>query len=349
MKQILLFFLILTGFGVSPRIHAQSSDFPSVTVSNIRKAFHNGEHNAFTDLIRFQDRFFLTFRSCPDGHGVNESASVIVLSSTDANQWNQVYQFSVPNRDTRDPHFLIFKERLFIYTGTWYDAPSGQFDLNQHLGYGVWSDDGIQWAAPTILEGTFGHYVWKAATFGNKAYLCGRRKTNFAVGPKGEGREVESAMLESDDGIHWRHRSLFQEVAGDETVFLFEPDGSIMAIGRRGSKAAQLCLTSPPYKEWQRTDLDRYIGGPLLTRWGTHFVVGGRKFTENRGAKTSMCWFKDGQLIEFAEPPSGGDNSYPGFVALSDEKALMSWYSSHEKNQDGETITAIYLADLTTN
>jgi hypothetical protein len=348
MKQILFIFAVfsITGFSFNSRAFADQADLPSVKVSNIRRVFHNGEHNAFTDLIRFKDQFFLTFRSCPDGHGVNDSASIIVLSSSDSKRWNQIHQFSVPNRDTRDPHFLVFKERLFIYTGTWYDDPSGQFDLNQHLGYGVWSEDGIHWATPTVLEGTFGHYVWKAATFGNKAYLCGRRKANFAVGPKGEGKAVESAMLVSDDGITWKHHSLFQEVSGDETVFLFEPDGAIIAIGRRGSQAAQLCLTSPPYTEWQRSDLDRYIGGPLLTRWGPHLVVGGRKFTENRGAKTSMCWFKDEQLIEFAELPSGGDNSYPGFVALSDKRALMSWYSSHEKTQDGKTITAIYLADL---
>ena len=31
-----------------------------------------------------------------------------------------------------------------------------------------------------------------------KAYLCGRRKIGFAEGPRGEGREVESLMLESE-------------------------------------------------------------------------------------------------------------------------------------------------------
>jgi hypothetical protein len=47
-----------------------------------------------------------------------------------------------------------------------------------------------------------------------------------------------------------------------------------------------------------------------------------------------------------AELPSGGDSSYPGFVELSPNRAVMSWYSSHEKDADGKTITAIYMADL---
>ena len=109
---------------------------------------------------------------------------------------------------------------------------------------------------------------------------------------------------------------------------------------------AQILRSAPPYTSWDRRDLDRYIGGPLLTRWGDRWVVGGRHNTANRGPKTSMCWLVGDELREFAELPSGGDNSYPGFVELSPTRAVMSWYSSHEKNGAGETITAIYLADL---
>ena len=54
----------------------------------------------------------------------------------------------------------------------------------------------------------------------------------------------------------------------------------------------------------------------------------------------------DDQLHDVAELPSGGDNSYPGFVQLSPTRALLSWYSSHERDEQGQPITAIYLADL---
>jgi hypothetical protein len=157
---------------------------------------------------------------------------------------------------------------------------------------------------------------------------------------------VESAMLESDDGLIWRTRALFQETHGDETAFQFEADGSIIAIGRRGRDKAQLLRSNPPYTQWQRKELDRYIGGPLLTRWGGRYVVGGRKNTDDGGPKTSMCWLLNDRLHEFAELPSGGDNSYPGFVELSPRRAVVSWYSSHEKTSDGKVITAIYMADL---
>jgi hypothetical protein len=140
---------------------------------------------------------------------------------------------------------------------------------------------------------------------------------------------------------------VFQETFGDETAFLFEADGSIVGIGRRGGgKKAELLRSRRPYTEWQRTSLDRAIGGPLLAKWGQRYLVGGRHTTQDRGPKTSLCWLVGERLAEFAEFESGGDNSYPGFVELSPTRALVSYYSSHERDAAGQPITAIYLAEL---
>lgn len=328
---------------------AGAGDLPEVKVTNVRQVFDNGEHNAFTDLVRWQDAYWLTFRSCPDGHMVHPTSSIIVLTSADTRDWKQVHRFSVPKRDTRDPHFLVFKDQLFVYTGTWYSGdttlPRDEYDLNKHLGYAAWTGDGVTWKGPRQLEGTYGHYIWRAAAHDGTAYLCGRRNKGHAQ-VWGERELVQSAMLESDDGLVWRFRTLFQETHGDETAFAFSEDGSITAIGRRGSANAQLITSEPPYTEWTRRELSEYIGGPLLTRWGARWVVGGRRKTPE-GSRTVLYWLVDGELRPFAQLPSGGDTSYPGFVAFNDNSAAVSWYSSHEKDAGGDAITAIYMADLT--
>jgi hypothetical protein len=333
--------------------HAQARP-AQVTVSSVRRIFHNGEHNAFTDLCRFQGQLFLTFRSCPDGHMVHPTASTIVLRSADGETWEQVHRFRVSQRDTRDPHFLVFRDKLFVYTGTWYSGettiPPEEYDLNKHLGYAAWTADGTTWQGPIMLEGTFGHYIWRAATFADKAYLCGRRKPGFEVTARGEGEAVESLMLESDDGLVWRKCAVFQETAGDETAFLFEAGGGVLGVGRHGGgKEAQLLRSRPPFTAWERRSLEYSIGGPLLTKWNDHYLVGGRKTTSDRGPKTTLWWLSDDRLTECAELPSGGDNSYPGFVALSPGRALVSYYSSHERDDAGNPITAIYLAELRLN
>jgi len=154
---------------------------PTLRVDAVRCIFKDAEHNAFTDLCCFKGWIYLTFRSCPDGHGISRKARIRVLRSAAGNEWAPVAEFGVPDRDTRDPHFLAFNGRLFVYTGTWL-CPEGwtAYDINDHLGYGAWTDDGARWNGPRALEGTYGHYVWRAAACGERAYLCARRKRDFA-------------------------------------------------------------------------------------------------------------------------------------------------------------------------
>ena len=324
---------------------------PKIKIVSVNRIYDNGEHNAFTDMCRYNEYIYLAFRSCPDGHAVNPTSSIIVLRSKFGKKWEEVNRFDVQYRDTRDPHFLTFNDKLFLYTGTWYygDPNNGRnkFNINEHLGYAVWTEDGTDWHEPTLLEGTYGHYIWRAAAFDGKAYLCGRRKQEFAdLFPDNNGeRIIESAMLESEDGLIWKKKSLFQEKNGDETAFLFEADGTILAVARRGRNNAELCSSELPWKEWTRHDLGEYIGGPMLVKWGKHYLVGGRKKTDD-GNRTVLSWLIGNDLFQFAEFPSGGDNSYPGFIELSPNRALVSYYSSHEKYENGETITAIYLAEI---
>ena len=337
---------------LSPPPAARPADpqLPQVRVESVRRVFHNGEHNAFTDLIRYQGRFYLTFRSCPDGHMVHPTSSILVLSSPDGRDWQQVHRFSVPKRDVRDPHFLVFQGNLFVYTGTWYcgDRSPERTEVNEHLGYAAWTEDGQHWQGPAMLEGTYGHYIWRAAAFEGKAYLCGRRKREFAESNTNEQRDrlLESALLESDDGLIWRKVGFFQEQYGNETAFLFEPSGSILAVARSGGgRNAQVLRSRPPYRQWERKDLDRYIGGPLVTKWGARYLVGGRQSLGGE-PRTTLYWLASDRLQEFAELPSAGDNSYPGFLELGPTRALVSYYSTHEKDAAGRPITAIYLAEL---
>ncbi len=334
---------------------ASAATPPTVRVENIRRVFHNGEHNAFTDLIRWKGKFWLAFRSCPEGHQVSQKASVIILSSEDAKTWQQVNQFSVPGRDTRDPHFLIFGDKLFVYSGTAYVGKENirTTEWNAHLGYATWTTDGAKWAEPKALEGTYGHYIWRAAAHGGKAYLVARRWQNWeapspAPGSKAGRDTMQAALLESDDGLRWRFRSFFQETQGNETSFLFEPNGELISVSRATMTSSVLGHSKPPYQKWTRETLDGFIGGPVLAKWGGHLLVGGRRVTP-QGPRTTLLWLEGTQLKPFAELPSDGDNSYPGFVEYKDGRGLVSWYSTHEKGADGKPFTAIYLADLVKN
>ena len=159
----------------------------------------------------------------------------------------------------------------------------------------------VDWHGPVMLEGTYGHYVWRAAAHGDRAYLCGRRKHHFEHSDEPEPPAVESALLESKDGLVWSKAGLFQEKNGDETAFLFEPDGEILAVARGGGRHnAELCRSRPPY---QHLGTERPRDGKSADRWSCdgemHLLVGGRKSIGD--ARTSLYWLIDGKLHEFAE------------------------------------------------
>ncbi|MEZ5402464.1 MAG: sialidase family protein [Bryobacteraceae bacterium] len=320
----------------------------AVKVASVRRAFHNGEHNAFTDMVRFSGRMYLTFRTCPEGHMLFPSSRILVLESENGHEWRQVHEFGVPKRDVRDPHFLVFRDRLFVYTGTWYcgDAPPKTRDMNEMLGFAASSTDGRTWSGPQMLEGTYGHYIWRSAAFGGKAWLCARRKRLF---PKMEDRAdsvpfVQSALLQSDDGIVFRKAGFFQEDYGNETALLFERDGTILALARGGGERnAELCTARPPYSKFERRDLGRYVGGPMIARWGSRYLAGGRRKGSPGDPVTALYWLDPAkaELAEIATLPSGGDNSYPGFIERSPTRGLLSYYSTHETLK-----AAIFLAEL---
>ena len=323
---------------------------PALHLGVPRKLVDDGHHNAFTDMCAFGGRYYLTYRRCPDGHMLFSTSQIVVLASDDGADWEEVLTFGAAPRDVRDPHLLVFNGRLFVYTGAWQLPEEGQpRTLNDHLGYAAYSDDGRQWHGPVQLEGTYGHYIWRAAVHCSTAYLCGRRRKGYATGEeeKTDRTQIESALLQSDDGLVWRYCGLFTEEYGDETAFLFEEDGELVALARGAdARPARICRSRPPYSAWSRTDLERNVGGPLLAKWNGRYLVGGRKTLDSNTPRTTLYWLVNDQLHEIGELPSGGDNSYPGFVALDDKRALLSYYSSHEGSGSGLAPSAIYLTEL---
>ncbi len=316
-----------------------------------RAVVDDGNHNAFTDLCAFNGALYLTYRRCPEGHMLFSSSQIVVLRSEDSGAtWTESFVFDAAPRDVRDPHFLVFKKRLFVYSGTWAIPPEGQArTINDHLGFAAYSDDGIRWHGPVHLEGTYGHYIWRAAAHGDRAYLCGRRRKGYADGEeeRTDRTQIEGAMLESADGLVWSYCSLFTEEYGDETAFIFEEDGQCVALARGAdAQPARICRSRPPYAEWTRSDLDRNVGGPLLVKWGAHYLIGGRNSVDPQRPHTALYWLVDEQLHPIGTLPSGGDTSYPGFVALDDGHALLSYYSSHEGSGSGLPPSAIYLSEL---
>ena len=136
---------------------------PPIRVDAVRVVHDDGLHNAFTDLCCFGGRYYLTFRTCPDGHMIHPTSRIVVLASSDAVSWEHVHSFAVPGRDVRDPHFLTLGERLFVISGAVRVGPEAPaaYDIDQHQeGFCAWTEDGTTWRGPRAMEGTVGTFLY---------------------------------------------------------------------------------------------------------------------------------------------------------------------------------------------
>src|SRR5262245_60092259 len=85
-----------------PTPHAEAADPELLSVAKIWDA---GQHNAFTDLIRFRDAWYCTFRESA-GH-VGGDGRLRVLTSTDGQHWESAALLTEDAIDLRDPKLSI--------------------------------------------------------------------------------------------------------------------------------------------------------------------------------------------------------------------------------------------------
>lgn len=325
-----------------------SAPLADLFVDALDKVHDDGRHNAFTDLCRFGDSHYLTFRASPTGHGRATDSTVVVLRSDDGAglHWRCVNEFGVSGRDVRDPHFVIFQDRLHVHTTASYCGdlePETAFGQNQ--GYVVSTPDGLSWDAAQPMLGTLGWFIWRSVVHDGKAYLTARRVAMAQW--QGAPPVWECCLLASEDFQSWKPISRILDDLGAEADLHIEPDASMVVLARRKQlQPALICRSTPPYRDWTRRALSRPVAGPRITRWGDRLLVGGRRTLGPKLNRTVVSWLVDDQLVDMIELPSGGDTAYPGFVPIDDRQGLFSFYSSHEGSGTHQAPSAIYLARL---
>ena len=84
-------------------------------IVEVRKIWDQAPHNAFTDLVRFQDRWFCVFREGA-GH-VSPDGALRVLTSADGQQWESAALVTSPNADLRDAKITVTPDGQLMLSG----------------------------------------------------------------------------------------------------------------------------------------------------------------------------------------------------------------------------------------
>lgn len=298
---------------------------PKAKLLQVRKIWDKAPHNAFTDLIRFRDKWVCVFRE-GQGH-VSPDGALRVITSEDGVTWDSAALVTSKELDLRDAKIMVTPQGKLMLLGAG-AFPKGSEHKHQSF---VWfSDDGTQWS-DAIKVGDPDVWLWRVVWYKDTAYGIGYSTT--------ENRFVR--LYKSEDGRNWETlvENLGVEGYANESAILFLEDGTCLCVLRRDPDSGMLGASIPPYTQWNWRSLDIRIGGPqILQLPDKTTIVAARLYSPVR---TSLCWLepRSNTLTEFLQLPSGGDTSYPGMV-WHDGRLWVSYYSSHEGK------TSIYLAEV---
>lgn len=294
----------------------------------VQKIWDRAPHNAFTDLIRFNDRWFCVFRE-GKGH-VSPDGALRVIASADGKTWTSAALMTSTTGDLRDAKITVTPDHRLMLSGAAALHPPSEVK-HQSL---VWfSSDGEKWSEP-FKVGDPNFWLWR---------VTWHKGTAYGIGYGTAGKKL-IRLYTSRDGVKFDTLvdNLNDKGYPNETSMIFLPDDTCVCLLRRDadSATAQLGIAQPPYKEWTWKDLGVRIGGPHILRLPDGRIVAAVRLYDG-GVRTSLMWLdpEAGTLTEFLKLPSGGDTSYPGLV-WHDGLLWVSYYSSHEGK------TSVYLAKV---
>jgi len=334
MKRLSLLPMLLSLLMLGQSAIAEITDFEIVKVSDA------APHSAFTDLIRFNDTFYITFRTgtghVPGKKTGEGDGEIPVLSSPDGKNWQSVAHLKKEGFDLRDPKLSVMPDgRIMLLMGGSVYVDGKLTDMIPHVSFSDKEGNNFSAPQPLVVGSALKDvrvWIWRVTWHGDTGY-----GTSYHVPADGKGSVF--SLVKTMDGIHYDLVQTFDRPnQPNEAAARFLSNGEMRIFLRREAGNAELGSAAAPYTEWKWEDLGVWAGGPEMLVLPNGKLLFGHRLHENSGPRTVLSvQGKDGKLHVIARFPSKGDTSYPGFV-LHDGNVWMSYYSSHEGK------TAIYLA-----
>jgi hypothetical protein len=294
---------------------------------SVERIWDKAPHNAFTDLIRFNDRWVCAFREAPAHKGGVKDSRMRVLASTDAMGWESVGELADPRGDIRDAKLAILPDgRFMLLTAIQlFDQTSGQ----THQSIAFFSRDLKEWEGPIdVAEPNF--WLW-----GIKFH----KGVGYSIGYGTAGKR-QAQLFRTRDGVTFERVGEPLKVDApfpNENAIHFDEDDIARLLlrcdprsGEDKTAFAYVGSARPPYTDWTLKRSNLRVGGPALTRTPDGRLLGAGRLYEPK-PRMSLFWVDPdaAMLTESLTFPSGGDTSYPGLV-WRDGVLHVSYYSSHE-------------------
>jgi len=316
---------------------------------DVRMIWSGAPHNAFTDIIRYNNQFFCAFREgsahIPGLTGTN--GKIRVLVSADGDVWKSHALLGKNGYDLRDSKLSITpKGKLMMVMGG--SVYNGKQLISRLPHISFFDDKKAAFSDPAPIKidkkvQSDNDWLWSV----NWNY---KSKTAYGVLYQSINKSTTKAhLLKTKDGKKYRLVStLGIDNMPTEATVTFNDKNEMLILLRCDQKDNNMGLLGKsvsPYEVWNWKNVGVRLGGPNIIPFENgKYIVGTRSFDNNNQPKTSLFIYDEtpGNLNKMFDLPSGGDTSYPGML-IYDDHLWVSYYASHEGKAQ------IYLAKISLN
>ncbi len=354
---IIMIFVLCTLYSESMKMYPEridgikiSSPIPVVPGEGMPKDFTPMHSTNNVDLTRVGTSIFMAFRTAPSHFASPNTRMYVMRSDDEGKTWEQELQLNM-GKDLREPRFLYFKDKLFLYFYT-----GGTDPLRFQPGYIHYCErqKGGHWTEPRKIFQP-GYVIWRIRTLGERAYMS----VYYGIDIYGKGDRGDARILFSSDGVDWEpisNEPQIDRVGAEEAEFVFDEKGGIVALVRLEVGGGALVCRAPAdnISRWECKWTPYKVDSSLMfTHKGRYYVIG-RRNVAGRSARGSdflpegirnawsmvfysltrkrTCIYEIDpntlELYPLVDLPSKGDTAFAGIVPLSENKYYLVNYSS---------------------
>jgi hypothetical protein len=331
-------------------------------VSNQRIVYSDGLHSENTEMIRLDDRILLIFRGGETGQTGSSKARIKVFASMDEGKTfsllSEVNANDLPGeRDIRDPKLVEMNGTLFLYAIS--RLPGAHY---RDLGGNAWliraesTDRGETWTAPVRtyqdLDAQGLETNWGFWRYTKRQYVSGGQPRETLYATAYTDLDIAVGFFASDDGVHWAKRSVIIDSYDDvpseaELKFFGDNQEKAVALVRLDNQdiladgQTAICTATDPFLTWEcGRRIEQRLDGPTWIVRDDHgeqrSFVFARKHLPCTYKRTAAYELRGDlsdpaapiQVCEIQELESSGDTAYTALAPLSQDRYLLSWYSS---------------------
>jgi hypothetical protein len=228
------------------------------------------------DVIRHDGELFLVWRTAPT-HFASRRARLHVVASDDGGTTWRAEATIAPGRDLREPRFVSWRGRLFLY---WFTAGTRPWKFEPDR---IWVSERTRgtWSRPEAISPP-DCVVWRVRPVGDQLLMTLYRGASVMYGSRDALVTVE--VWASDDGLEWKPLDPSHPVVhegGSETEFIELRDGRVLGVIRKegpgGGWGSELAIGPDPAHWRFRSDPRKFDSPYLLLDDGRPLLIARRQ------------------------------------------------------------------------